>query len=207
VAAQKKRWSGFYFITDAGLSVNGHIEDVRQALEAGSAMVQYREKNKPYEERIKEARAIQELCKKAGVPFIVNDDVELAKDISADGVHVGQEDMAAQAARKIVGPDAILGVSVEKVGQAKAAIEAGADYLGVGAIFLTDTKPDIGEPIGIQGLRQVRAMTDLPIAAIGGIGKKNANQVLEAGADMICAISAVLASGRVRENFRELMGR
>lgn len=200
------RWRGFYFITDAGLSVRGVMEDARKALDADIAMLQYREKNKSADEREAEAKKILELCRRAGVPFIVNDDVDLAKKLGADGVHVGQEDMEAGEARRLLGERAIIGVSVGTVAEARAGEAAGASYLAVSPVFETGTKLDAGPGLGIEGVRAIRAVTSLTLAAIGGLNADNIPAVRKAGADLICAISASLAGGGVKENITALMG-
>jgi thiamine-phosphate pyrophosphorylase len=199
----KFRRKGFYFITDSGLTVNGIAEDVRQAIAAGSVMVQYREKGKTAEERLVEAREIQAICNKAKVPFIVNDDVALAKEIRADGVHVGPHDMSLAEARKSLGKKAIVGVSVGSAEEAKAAEKQGASYVAASPVFVTPTKPDAGLPVGIMGLKKIRAATKLPVVAIGGINESNVTDVA-AGVDMVCAISASLKDGKVEENIRRL---
>jgi thiamine-phosphate pyrophosphorylase len=198
-------WRGFYFITDSVLSVNGIKADVQEGLRAGAAMVQYREKNKSFAECRDEARDIQLLCRAAHVPFIVNDNVELARELGADGVHVGQEDMPVAEARERLGPDAIIGVSVGSADEAKKAEAHGASYVAVSPLFDTPTKPDAGPGLGLQTLRQIRAATTLPVAAIGGLNAANIPATLAAGADLICAISASLANGTVYDNIRRLM--
>ena len=203
----RPRWKGFYFITDAGFSCNGVLEDVRRAISAGIAMVQYREKrNRDESEIVAEASAIKRLCKEAGLPFLINDNLELALKIDADGVHVGQEDAPPHEARRMLGSSAIIGVSVANIAELRVAEEAGADYVAVSPVFDTATKLDAGKGLGIERVRIIRASTDLTLAAIGGIGRENVCQVIEAGADLICAISASYANGRIRENIRELMG-
>lgn len=197
---------GFYFITDAGLSVNGLTLDVRLALLAPVALVQYREKNKPWLERLAEARAIKQLCDQARVPLIVNDDVELALEIKAAGAHVGQEDLPLASARRVLGPDAIIGVSAGNPDEARAAQDGGADYVAASPVFATATKEDAGAGMGIQGLKAIRAAVSIPLAAIGGINLQNAKDVHVAGADLLCAISASLDQGQVTENIRALMG-
>lgn len=202
----KRKLRGFYFITDAGLSVNGIMEDVRQAVEAGSVIVQYREKRKlDRGVLIKEALEIKKLCKPADVIFLVNDDVYLAKEVGADGVHVGQGDMPVEEARRLLGDDAVIGVSVRNVEQAKEAEAKGATYLAVSAVFPTTTKPDAGPFVGVEGVKKIRAVTDLPLAAIGGLNFDNIPQVIAAGADMICAISVSLAGGKVKENIQKIL--
>ena len=202
----RRELKGFYFITDSRLSENGIIEDVRQALAAGAAIVQYREKDAAKETRLSEAKEIQEMCRQAGVTFIINDDVELAKEIGADGVHVGREDMPASDSRRILGPEFIIGVSAETVEEVKKAERDGADYLAVSPVFFTPSKPEAGKGGGIQGVRELRKATRLPLAAIGGLNRDNIHEVMEAGADMVCAISASLKNGTVEENIRKLMG-
>jgi thiamine-phosphate pyrophosphorylase len=199
-------WRGFYFITDSGLSVNGIVADVQEAIRAGVAMVQYREKLKPYADCRDEAGEVQLLCRAAGVPFIVNDNVELARELDADGVHVGQEDMPVSEARERLGPAAIIGVSVGSADEAKRAEADGASYMAVSPLFDTPTKADAGPGLGLETLRQVRAATSLPVAAIGGLNASNIPSALAAGADLICAISASLANGTVHDNIRRLMG-
>ena len=196
---------GFYFITDSTLTVGGVMADVRQALAAGVSVVQYREKTATPEVCRREAREILALCRGAGVPFLVNDLVELAKEIGADGAHVGQADMTLASARVILGPAATIGVSVATVDEARAAEASGADYLAVSPVFATATKLDAGPGVGLAGIAAIRAATALPLAAIGGIGPANIRDVRAAGADLICAISASLAGGRVAENIRLLM--
>lgn len=201
-----KRWRGFYFITDSVLSQNGLIEDVRQALAAGVAMLQYREKNKPFSTCRDEAGEVQAMCRAANVPFIINDNVELARELGADGVHVGQEDAPAHEARMVLGPDAIIGVSVGSVEETRTAEAAGASYVAISPLFDTPTKADAGPGLGLETLRQIRSATTLPLAAIGGLNASNIPSAQDAGADLICAISASLANGTVYDNIRALMG-
>ncbi|HHN45833.1 MAG TPA: thiamine phosphate synthase [Planctomycetes bacterium] len=205
MADTRARWRGFYFITDSGLSVNGIVEDVRQALSAGVAIVQYREKRKTPPERRNEALEILALCRRAAVPFIVNDDCALAAEIGADGVHVGPHDVSCAEARKMLGTDAVIGVSVGTPEEAKLVEAAGASYVAASPVFPTPTKPDAGRPIGIEGVKAVRSAVTVPLAAIGGLNGENIPTVIAAGADLVCAISASLAGGLVAANIRMLM--
>ena len=141
---------------------------VEQSILGGVTMVQLREKDLAQEEFQKEARQIQELCKKHQVPFLINDNVELAVGIEADGVHVGQHDMEAGQVRQKIGPDKILGVSAQTVEQALKAQAAGADYLGVGAVFPTGTKDD-ADAVSLDTLKAICQAVDIPVVAIGGI--------------------------------------
>lgn len=200
--------SRFYFITHRPISENGILQDVREALEAGVRIVQYREKELSLRRQIEEAKEVLELCRDFGATFVVNDRVDLALAVGADGVHLGPEDMPPELARKILGEGKLVGVSVGSVEEAMRAKEAGADYIGVGPIFHTSTKSDAGPPIGLEGLREVRSAVDLPIVAVGGINLENLREVARAGADAVCAISAV--SGDVGEKVRaflEVLGR
>jgi len=167
--------------------------------------VQYRAKTAPLEVCQREAGEILKICRAAGVPMLVNDLVELAAKIGADGAHVGQSDMEMSEARRLLGPAATIGVSVATVAEARAAEDAGADYLAVSPVFATSTKLDAGAGVGIEGIKKIRAVTRLPLAAIGGIGPANVAEVRRAGADLICAISASLAGGQVEENILRLM--
>ena len=202
---RRARWRGFYFITDSSLTELGILEDTRLALEVGVALVQYREKALPLDACLAQARPLQALCREAGVPLIINDDLDLALELGGDGVHVGQGDTAASQARRRLGPQAILGVSVGCPEEARAAQAAGADYVAASPVFSTPTKPDAAQPVGIEGVRAIRAATDLPLVAIGGVNVTNAAALVEAGADLLCAISASLAGGRVKQNIHDLL--
>jgi thiamine-phosphate pyrophosphorylase len=194
---------GFYFITDRDLSARGMVEDVREALRAGVALVQYRDKGSA-SPRADLAAEMQRLCRKAGVPLVVNDDIDLALSIGADGVHVGQGDLPASEARRRFGSMAIVGVSVSTVAQAREAERAGATYVAASPVFSTPTKPDAGPPIGFEGVCRLRAATRLPVAVIGGIGDANIPALVEAGADLVCAIAESLRGGAVYDNVRRL---
>jgi thiamine-phosphate pyrophosphorylase len=187
---------GYYFITDAGLSRAGNISDVAQAVAAGVRVVQYRCKTGSTAELLAEARQLRELCR--GPRFLVNDRIEVALEVGADGVHLGQEDLSYAQARQRLGPGKIIGLTVHTVAEALAAQAAGADYLGVSPIFATATKTDAGVPAGVQLVAEIRRRVRLPLVAIGGITLANAPQVIAAGADAVCAISAVITKTDVR---------
>ncbi len=194
-----------YLITDSTLARGrSHREVIEAALRGGATMVQYREKNATTRQMIDEALGLRDLCRARGVPFIVNDRVDVALAVDADGVHVGQDDMPASLARKLIGRGKIVGVSAENVEQARAAIADGADYLGVGAIFATATKPDAGEPIGIAGLMQIARVSTIPIVGIAGINASNAASVIRAGAAGVAVISAIVSADDVERAAREL---
>ncbi len=194
-----------YVITDAKLSRGRSNRDViAAALRGGATMVQYRAKNVSTRQMITEALECREACHAYGVPLIVNDRVDVALAVDADGVHVGQDDMPTAYARRLLGPGKILGVSAENAAEARAAMAEGADYLGVGAVFPTGSKADAGEPIRLQGLMQIARVSTIPIVGIGGINAANAASVIRAGAAGIAVISAVVSADDVQAAAREL---
>ena len=193
---------GYYFITDETFSAAGVLNDVRVAVGAGVRMVQSRNKTAPTRVLYDEARIIGGICAGNGARLIINDRVDIALAVGADGVHIGQEDMPYAAARKLLGGGRIIGVTVHGVEEALEAEAAGADYLGVSPIFATGTKDDAGEPCGIETLAAIRRAVGIPVAAIGGIDLGNAGEAIAAGADMVCAISAVVSKPDVAEEIR-----
>lgn len=192
---------GYYFITDENLSRAGNLSDVKNAVEAGVEVVQYRCKEASSQLLYNEAKELRALCK--GTLFLVNDRVDIAVAVDADGVHIGQDDLPYAAARKQLGPKKIIGVTVHSVEEAIEAEKNGADYLGVSPIFVTQTKLDAGKPAGITLIEQIKKAVSLPLVAIGGINLKNAPEVIAAGADGLCAISAVVASQDVKMEIRK----
>lgn len=192
---------GYYFITDSDLSKHGNLSDVKAAIEAGVGVVQYRNKSNDLEAIYKEARLLQEICK--GIKFIINDRMNVAFAIKADGVHVGQGDMPYETARKLLGKNKIIGVTVHNIEEAKIAEKRGADYLGASPIFSTTTKNDTGKPCGVGLIREIKKDCKIPIVAIGGISLDNAKEVIRAGADAVCAISAVVTKDDVKEEIEK----
>ena len=194
-----------YAVTDRHWLAEGEplSHAVREALEGGTTLVQIREKT--LEEAAFEAEALelQALCREYGVPFIVNDDVELAVRISADGVHVGQEDMEAGRVRELIGPDRILGVSAQNVEDALRAEAAGADYLGVGAVFPTGSKDDAVD-VPHDVLRDICEAVSIPVVAIGGITYGNVDRLAGSGIAGISVISAIFGQKNISEATRSL---
>ncbi len=184
---------GFYLITDESYSAAGILNDVRVAVGAGVRMVQYRNKTSSTRVLYDDARILNGICSGNDVRFIINDRIDIALSVGADGVHIGRDDMPFTAARKLMGSGRIIGVTVHNVEEAIEAVAWGADYLGVSPIFATGTKADAGEPCGTGTLAEIRRAVDIPIAAIGGIDLSNVDSVIEAGADMVCAISALVS--------------
>jgi len=186
----------FYFVTDSGLSRNGTLNDVEQAIKAGCKIIQYREKIKSTGEMIKEALHIKSLCRDRAI-FIVNDRVDVALAVDADGVHIGQDDMPFEIARVLLGKEKIIGLTVHNVEEAVYAENIGADNIGLSPIFTTSTKKDAGAACGISMIENVRKNVQLPIVAIGGITKDNVENVIKAGADAAVAISVVVSAADV----------
>jgi len=188
---------GYYFITDRSLSAAGIFSDAEQALAAEVEVIQYRNKQGSTREMYEEALALRRICRDA--LFLINDRIDIALAAKADGVHLGQTDMPYEQARKILGPEAVIGVTVHDLQEAENASAAGADYLGVSPIFRTDTKPDAGLPSGTDLLRKIKARVSIPLVAVGGINLDNAAEVISAGADAVCAISAVVKAQDVKK--------
>jgi len=194
-----------YLVTDAGLSRGrSHSRIVEAAVRGGVTMVQYREKDAPTRRMIEEAAVLCGLCRAAGISFIVNDRLDVALAVDADGVHVGQDDMPAPRARRLLGRKKILGVSAGSVEEALKAVEDGADYIGASPVFSTPTKPDAPPPLGIEGLRRITQAARIPVVAIGGINASNAAAMREAGAAGIAVVSAIVAAEDVEEAARAL---
>ncbi len=199
---------GLYVVTDSGLARGRPlVEIVAAAIRGGADAVQLREKEAPARAQLALGRRLRDLTREAGVLFIVNDRADLAVALDADGVHVGQDDLPPDVARRIVGPERIIGVSAGTLDEALAARDAGADYLGVGPIYATATKPDAGAATGTELIAAIRRRVDLPIVGIGGIGRDNAAVVLAAGADGVAVVSAVVAADDPEAAARELKER
>lgn len=196
-----------YFIMGSNNCQEDPLQVMKEALDGGVTLFQFREKGEGAlkgEERLQFAKKLQILCKEYGVPFIVNDDVELAVELDADGVHVGQDDEGITVVREKMG-DKIVGVSAHTIEEARFALENGADYLGVGPIFPTNTKKDTKAVQGTNGLRHFRDEgIKVPIVGIGGITIENAASVIEAGADGVSVISAISLADSAYESTKKL---
>lgn len=173
------------------------LEQVENALKGGATCVQLREKNLDQAAFLSEAIAMKTLCGQFHAPLIINDDVDIAVKCGADGVHVGQSDMEAGSVRTLVGENMILGVSAQTVEQAVAAEKAGADYLGVGAVFPTSTKPDAAD-VPLQTLREICAAVSIPVVAIGGINSENLPRLAGSGIDGVALVSAIFAAADIQ---------
>ena len=193
-----------YPITDTKLSGLLHVEQVRQLIEGGATLIQLREKDLNPREFYREAEVALKLARAHGVRLIINDRVDIALALKADGTHLGQADLPPAEARTILGDEAIIGFSTHNIEQARAASTLPVDYLAVGPIFSTASKKAPDPVVGLSGLRDIRAVIDrLPIVAIGGITLANASEVLAAGADSVAMISGMLVNGNTASRMRE----
>ena len=182
-------------VTDRGLAAGRSVIDVAlAAVRGGATMVQLREKDATTRAFVDEARALKAALAPLGVPLAINDRLDVALAVDADGLHVGQDDMPVEAARRLIGPGKFIGLSITAVDQVLRPDAAAADYLGVGPIYLQQTKVDAAAPLGVDGLRRIRAMTGKPIVAIGGLTPDNSAPVLAAGADGLAVVSAIVAA-------------
>jgi len=197
--SNQHHWRGLYAITDTSLKGKAIEQQVIQAIAGGACIIQYRDKSGDRALRLKEASALLRVCHQYKVPLLINDDVELAKQIAADGVHIGKEDAAYAHARKILGDNAIIGVSCyNQLALAEKAAAQGADYIAFGRFFQSDTKPD-AKQADISLLQEAREKIPCPIVAIGGITADNGRDLVEAGADMLAVIRGIFAADDIEQ--------
>ena len=185
--------SGLYVILDPSVCPDRSLTDVlKEAAKAGARLFQYRNKSASMKEAYAEALLLRKVSLDAGVTFIVNDRCDLALAVDADGVHLGQEDLPLDLARKVMGPDKLIGISTHNPDQVREATAGKPDYLGFGPIFKPGSKQDHDSVVGLEGLRAIRGLTSLPVFAIGGIHIDQAGEVIRAGANGVAIISAIL---------------
>lgn len=197
--------SGLYALTSEPHSLGrNNIEVAMELLEAGVKILQYREKNKKTKQMYEECLVIREITREAGALFIVNDHLDVAVAVDADGVHVGQDDLPVNWVRKIVGPTRIIGVSTHSPEQAHKAVADGADYIGVGPIYATQTKTDVCDPVGLGYLDYVVKNIDLPFVAIGGIKEHNLAEVLQNGAQTVALVTEIVGSPDIKGTVHRL---
>ncbi len=184
-----------YLVTDRGLARGRTtLEIVKTAVYGGTTIVQLREKDCSTRDFIEQALTVKKFLKARGVPLLINDRVDVAQAIAADGVHLGQTDMPLEIAKKILGDSMIIGISAESLEDAIEAERGGADYLGISPIYATPTKTDTASPLGLKGLREIRNAVKLPLVGIGGLNKDNAAEVIRHGADGVAVVSAIVAA-------------
>lgn len=193
-----------YAITDrTWLGNNSLYEQVEDAIKGGATFIQLREKNLNYEKFLEEAKKIKEITDKYGVPFVINDNVEIAKEIDADGVHVGQSDTEAKRAREILGKDKIIGISAGNLKEAIDAEKNGADYIGIGAMFHTDTKSD-ATSVTFEEAKEITGKVNIPVVAIGGINSENILSLKGTGIDGVAVISAIFSHENIYDATHKL---
>ena len=184
-----------YLVTDRGLARGrSTLEIVTAAVHGGATVVQLREKDCSTRDFIEQALTIKEFLSTRGVPLIINDRVDVAQAVKADGVHLGQTDMPLAIVREILGDSMIIGISAESLQNAIEAEKGGADYLGVGPIYATPTKTDTAPPLGLEGLREISKAVRLPLIGIGGLSRENSAEVIRSGADGVAVVSAIVAA-------------
>lgn len=194
-----------YPITDAGLTKISHAEQVEKLIEGGAEFIQLREKNASPIEFFESAKAALEIAREHNVKIIINDRVDIALTLKADGVHLGQDDLPPEKAREILGKRAIIGYSTHNLKQAFEVIKKPINYIAIGPVFATKTKENPDEVVGINGLKQIRKkIGEFPLVAIGGINYENYLEVLEAGADSVAIISGILSdSENITQTFEK----
>jgi thiamine-phosphate pyrophosphorylase len=184
-----------HLVTDRSLSqARSLVEVVAEAVAGGVTCVQLREKSCSTRQFLDEALALKALLQPLGVPLIINDRVDIALAVGAAGVHLGQSDMPISHARRLLGPDCLIGISAESMADALEAEQQGADYIGISPVFNTPTKTDTAPALGLEGIRRIRELARIPLVGIGGINLTNARQVLAAGADGVAVVSAIMAA-------------
>lgn len=200
-----------YLIADAGVPTRlPFLQTIEEALMGGVTMVQLRSKNNTFREFMEIASPVRVITSKYQVPFIINDNIQVAREINADGVHLGQGDLPIEQARKILGHKKIIGISTHNREEAHEAGTKGADYIGAGTVFPTASKDDITGIIGVEGLRKIALSAKLPVVAIGGIDILNAAAVMETGVTGVAVISSIMKSDTPRETaerFRAIIDR
>jgi len=201
-----KTFSGLYLLLDPSVTPTRSLNDaLRKASQAGVKIVQYRNKTASMKGAYTEALPLRKLATELGVLFIVNDRCDLALAVDADGVHLGQGDLPLELARKVMGPDKLIGISTHNPDQVRAASAGKPDYLGFGPIFKPGSKQDHDPLVGIEGLRAIRSLTSLPIFAIGGITVENVGEVMRAGANGVAVISAILKAPDIKQAVGEFL--
>ena len=175
-----------------------NIEVVGEMLDGGVKLIQYREKEKKMGVKLEECKLIRQMTREAGAAFIVNDDIDIAILVEADGVHVGQEDLPIESVRELVGDEMAIGLSTHSPEEAQDALKRGADYIGVGPIFKTFTKEDVVDPVGFEYLEYVAANIDLPYVVIGGIKEHNIDEVVKRGASCVALVTEIVGEEDIK---------
>jgi thiamine-phosphate pyrophosphorylase len=202
---ERKLPAGIYAITSEPHSLGrSNIEVAGAILDAGVKILQYREKAKSFREMYEDCLVLRDMTKQTGALLIINDYLELAKAVGADGLHIGQDDMPLTVMRQLAGPDLMIGLSTHSPAQALAALNDGADYIGVGPLYATNTKVNVGDPLGLEYLEYVAANLDIPFVVIGGIKEQNLPEVVKRGARTIALITEIVGSPDIKGQIKRI---
>ncbi|HEY8908773.1 MAG TPA: thiamine phosphate synthase [Desulfosporosinus sp.] len=197
--------AGIYALTSESHSLGrSNIEVASEILASGVPIFQYREKVKKVKEMYEECLVLRAMTKRYGALFIINDHLDLALAVGADGVHIGQDDLPLSKVRELVGPDLMIGVSTHSPAQALAAVHGGADYIGVGPLFATNTKIDVCDPVGLEYLNYVVQNLNIPSVAIGGIKEHNLPEVIKTGARTVALVTEIVGSSDIKSKLKRL---
>lgn len=195
-----------YLLTDRSILKNiDLLTAVEEALQGGVSLVQLREKDISSREFYQLASELKQLLHSYQVPLIINDRLDIALAVDADGLHIGQDDLPIDIARRLLGPDKILGYSVSSIEEARYGQSQGANYLGAGSVYPTGSKTDAGTPIGVKKLKEIKASVSIPVVGIGGIGAENIAEVRKTGVDGTAMISAILGSTHIKETCQNIL--
>jgi thiamine-phosphate pyrophosphorylase len=202
---ERKLPAGIYAITSEPHSLGrSNIEVAGAILDAGVKILQYREKAKSFREMYEDCLVLRDMTKQTGALLIINNYLELAKAVGADGLHIGQDDMPLTVIRQLAGPDLMIGLSTHSPAQALAALNDGADYIGVGPLYATNTKVNVGDPLGLEYLEYVAANLDIPFVVIGGIKEHNLTEVVKRGARTIALITEIVGSPDIKGQIKRI---
>ncbi|MGH7164314.1 MAG: thiamine phosphate synthase [Nitrospiraceae bacterium] len=205
-SSRRRALHGLYLILDSHASrTRPLVEVLKEAASAGARIFQFRDKTSSPLELYRQATHLRDVAAGVGALFLVNDRCDLALAVDADGVHLGQEDLPLSLARALLGPGKLIGISAHRAEQVKEATRGGADYLGFGPIFQTASKPDHEPVVGLAGLREIRALTPLPVFAIGGVSTGTVQQIVAAGADGVAVISTIMDTADIAGTVRAFM--
>ena len=196
--------NGLYFITDSKLTKQSVLADTKQALESGVKTVQFREKQFSMAERYATALQLKTLCHQYGAKLIINDGIDLALAIEADGIHIGQDDLPFKVCKSLIGNQMLIGLSTHSLAQALEAVELGADYIGFGPVFSSSTKPEAGSSKGTDALAEVVSSVNIPVVAIGGIKTANLEAVVATGVSNIAIISEIITADSIPETIKNI---
>lgn len=198
-------FKGLYVIIDLKVARGDVGKITEDVIKGGANFIQLRAKEVSTKEFLRAGTEIEKICRKSGIPFIINDRVDVALALNSDGVHLGQDDMPVSIARKLIGRKKLIGLSVHSLEEAKSSYSEKPDYIGIGPVFSTTTKANAGHPVGTALIKAIKSETNIPLVAIGGINAGNVSEVIEAGADTIAVCSAILCADNIISATKKLV--